>query len=113
MEEARLPLLTGGRSGVKEFSKDRSLGDRQATGPGSTVCCPGAVTEQGAGVSPLLLLAQTLSGPHPEELWDTPPLKARCRVEHPTSRPQSESQPSCATLGKPLNLSEPVSSFEK
>ena len=33
MEETGLPLLTGRRSWVTELSKDRSLGDRQATGP--------------------------------------------------------------------------------
>lgn len=48
MEETSLPSLTGGRSGGMEFSKDSSLGDRQAAGPGSKVWCPRAVTEQGS-----------------------------------------------------------------
>lgn len=48
MEETRLLLLTGGRSGVTELSKDRRLGDKSAAGPGSKGWCRRAVTEWGS-----------------------------------------------------------------
>lgn len=69
MQETSLPLLTGGRSRGTELSKDRSLGDRRAAGPGSKVWCPGAETEQ--GVKSSLPCVQTLLGPGPERLQDT------------------------------------------
>lgn len=86
MEETRLPLLTGGRSEVKEFSKDRSLGDRQAAGPGSTVWCPGAVTEQGSAPYPCFCRPAQV---HTQRSCGvTPLLNTRWREEHP--RPSTQ-----------------------
>lgn len=102
MEETRLLLLTGGRSGVTELSKDRSLGDKSAAGPGSKGWCRRAVTEGGSAPPPPHV--QTLSGPEAEELQGIQAPEARHMQECPRS--ELESQPSCATLGKHLILSE-------
>ena len=97
-----MPLLTGRRSWVTELSKDRSLGDRQATGPAPWCGAQGLGQSRGQALpsacpDPLRPRSRGAAG--------TQPLEARYMEETP--KLGLTTQPSCATLDKHSNLSEP------